>query len=151
MFNFILGEIMKLKVLLIAFVLFSFTAFAKEISVPAPVKTAFAKLYPTIKKVAWDKEGTNYEASFKDKVDMSLLFASDGKLLETETTIPISQLPEGVTSYIKEHYKKAVIKDAAKIVKSSGETVFEAEVKINNKSKDLMFDSNGKFIPKTKK
>ena len=58
----------------------------------------------------------------------------------------MAELPEAVLSYVKEHYKGKVIKEGAKITKADGTVNYEAEVS----GKDVIFDSNGKFIKEAK-
>jgi uncharacterized membrane protein YkoI len=113
-----------------------------EDKLPAETKEAFKQKYPgTLGK--WEKENGNYEVNFKkDGKTMSAVIDSKGAFLETETGISVTELPAGIESYIKSHYKGAAIKEAARIVKANGETVYEADV---NK-KDVLFDANGKFI-----
>jgi len=111
--------------------------------VPAAVKISFAKKYPDVDRVKWEKEGDHFEAGFKDNDhSMSALFTADGSLTESELTIPITSLPPAVMTYIKAHYKGAAIREAAKITKASGEINYEAEAK----GMDLIFDVNGKKI-----
>ncbi len=124
-----------------------FTASAQKISstkVPAPVKNSFSSAYPGVKTVKWEKENGGYEAGFKQAGnEMSAVFKADGTQLESEMEIKATELPAAVTAYVKEHYKGAAIKEAAKITKTtSGEVNYEAEVK----GKDLLFDKAGKFI-----
>jgi hypothetical protein len=136
---------MKPKNFLIALLLFSFSAFAQQVNVPKSAKDAFVKLYPKATEVKWDKENQGYEASFKlNGKDMSVIFDKEGKVLETETAIEISQLPKGVEKYVMENYKGFKITGAAKIVNSKGEVTFEAEVSKDKIKKDLLFDANGK-------
>lgn len=111
--------------------------------VPAAVKISFAKKYPDVDRVKWEKEGDGFEAGFKDNDhSMSALFAADGTLTESELTIPAASLPPSVQAYVKAHYKGNVIKEAAKITKASGEINYEAEVK----GMDLIFDANGQYL-----
>ncbi|MEO7800901.1 MAG: PepSY-like domain-containing protein [Ginsengibacter sp.] len=113
-----------------------------HIVVPATVKSAFAKEYPGT-SAKWEKENGKYESNFKhDGHEMSALFNTDGSLEETEMEIKISQLPAGVTSYVRDNRKGSSIKEASKITKANGDINYEAEVK----GTDLIFDSNGKFI-----
>jgi hypothetical protein len=136
---------MKAKNLLIALLLVSFTAFAQQVSVPKSAKDAFSKLYPKATEVKWDKENQGYEASFKlNGKDMSVIFDKEGKVMETETAIEISQLPKGVEKYVMDNYEGFKITGAAKIVKANGEELFEAEVTKGKEKKDLFFDKNGK-------
>lgn len=111
--------------------------------VPPAVKNAFAKAYTAIKTVKWEKEKGDFEASFKQGGnEMSAVFKADGTQLESELEIKAADLPASVLAYVKQNYKSAAIKEAAKITKATGEVNYEAEVK----GKDLLFDSNGKFI-----
>lgn len=136
---------MKAKNLLIALLLFSFTAFAQQVNVPKSAKDAFSKLYPKATEVKWDKENQGYEASFKlNGKDMSVIFDKDGKVMETETAIEISQLPKGVEKCVMDNYKGFKISGAAKIVNSKGEVTYEAEVLKGKVKKDLLFDVDGK-------
>lgn len=136
---------MKAKYFLIAILLVSFTAFAQETKIPKAVKDSFSKLYPKVTDVKWDKENQGYEASFKlNGKDMSVILDKDGKVMETETAIEISQLPKGVEKYVMDNYKGFKITGSAKIVTSKGEITFEAEISKDKVKKDLLFDANGK-------
>src|SRR5689334_19996007 len=64
-----------------------------ESQVPAAVKAAFQKQYPSA-KASWDKEDANYEANFKkDGKAMSAVIDKNGTIVETETDIPVTGLP----------------------------------------------------------
>lgn len=132
-----------MKKLLVIIVAITFINCSAQ-NVPAVVKTSFEKSFPktTVKK--WDKEDGNYEANFtEDGKTMSAVFGADGKWMETETDIDVKNLPTSIVSYIKEHYKGATIKEAASLKTPDGDR-YEAEVK--GSKKDLLFDSNGKFL-----
>lgn len=114
--------------------------------VPAAVKESFAKKYPG-KKANWENEKGEFEAGFTDKGrTMSVLFTADGTLTETEVDIQQSALPAPVLAYIKQHYKAAAIREAAKITKADGTITYEAEV---NKT-DILFDEKGNFLKEVK-
>ena len=130
-----------MKTLLSAIVLL-FTMSCMAQNTPAAVKKAFAKNFPNTTVKKWDKEDGKYEANFtKDGKTMSATFDANGALEETETDIKISELPASVADYVKANYKGATIKEAAMIVRGN-DKMYEAEVK----GKDLLFDTNGKFI-----
>ncbi len=115
--------------------------------VPAAVKESFTKQFPEIKNVKWELENGQYEASFKrDNHDESAMFNKSGTFTESEVDIKVSELPSAVTPYIKEHYKGIPVKEASKITKANGEVNYEAAIK----GKDVIFDSNGKFIKEIK-
>src|SRR6476661_8514659 len=117
-----------------------------ESQVPAVVKIAFEKKYPSA-KASWDKEDANYEANFKqDGKAMSAVIDKNGTIVETETDIPVTDLPKAAQDYMKKNYPATKIEEAAKIVKANGDINYEAEVH----HKDVIFDANGKFIKEDK-
>lgn len=117
----------------------------KETDVPSAVKIKFSSLYPAIYKIKWEREDGKYEAEFyQNNVETSVLFEANGNLLQTETEILVSGLPQGVKEYATRNLKDSKIKEAAKIVDASGVVSYEAE--INNQ--DYIFDANGKLIKK---
>jgi len=139
----------KLVLMTVAAMITSLTFAQKmqEKEVPAPVKTAFQKNFPQAKVEKWEKEGDNFEAEFElNKSEQSVLFDAQGIIIETEIEIEISQLPNGVLDYVKTNYKGQSVKEAAKITDTKGTVTYEAEIK----GRDLLFDSNGKFIKEIK-
>lgn len=119
----------------------------KSTEVPTSVTAAFKNQYGSATEVKWEKEAENFEASFDlAKTDLSVLFNAQGKVLEVEEEIELKQLPSVVLDYVKSKYKSESIEEAAKITDSNGVVTYEAEVN----DKDLLFDSNGKFIKESK-
>jgi hypothetical protein len=116
----------------------------KNISVPAVVKSALHKKYADAKHVTWEKEKGNYEANWggKSGEDNSVQFTPSGNFIEIVKTIPVSQLPEPVFAYVKEHYKGAKVTEAGKITDAQGKLSYEAEIK----GKDVIFDEKGSFV-----
>lgn len=105
------------------------------------------KAFPGSKNVKWEKEGSEFEASFNHGgKKMSAVLDDKGNLKESEVELKVSELPSNILQYIKEKYKGATIKEAAKITKSNGEVNYEAEVN----GTDIIFDANGKFIKEIK-
>lgn len=116
---------------------FSTACFSQK-SAPAAVREAFSKKFPGVSDADWDKENAQeWEAEFEQNgKDISANFRADGTWLETETEIQFADLPAPVQATLKG--KK--VKEAARIERADGSTVFEAEVG----RKDLLFDSAGK-------
>jgi Putative beta-lactamase-inhibitor-like, PepSY-like len=129
--------------------LLAFVAQAQKINaskVPAVVKASFAKVYPGI-LAKWEKEDGNYEVNFsKSGHAMSAVIEPNGSIIETETAIRISDLPAKVAAYVKEHYAGKPIKEASKIINADRSESYEARVN----GKDLIFDTDGKFIKEAK-
>ena len=108
---------------------------------PQAVLAAFQQKFPNAQDVDWSKEKNGeWEAGFElsGSQEMSATFAADGRWLETETEIAFSELPAPVLTALQG--KK--VKEAARIEKADGSTIYEAEVK----RKDLIFDASGKKL-----
>jgi len=118
----------------------------KSADVPAAVKSALLKKYPSAANVTWEKEKGNFEASWggRSKEDNSVLFTPDGSFMEVVVAIPVADLPPGVVTYIKAHYPGSKITEAGKVTDAKGRISYEAEVK----GKDLVFDQQGNFLRK---
>lgn len=115
-----------------------------ESQVPSAVRTAFDKKYPHT-KAGWDKEEANYEANFKqDGKRMSVVIDRSGTIVETETNIPVADLPKVIQEYMNKNYGGIKIEEAARIVKANGDINYEIDLQGN----DIVFDTNGKFIKK---
>lgn len=113
---------------------------------PDAVKKSFAAKFPDVKKVKWEKEDNNWEASFeKDKKEYSALFSENGQWLETEMEIPVNELPQAVKDAINKRYPNVTITEAAIIEKADGKKAYEAEIKHNGKKVDLILDEKGNF------
>lgn len=110
--------------------------------VPAKVKESFAKRFPEIVKINWDKEAANYEASFiKGKKKCSALINNVGTIIETEVATPFSKFPPKVKEYMKRKYPNRKVKETATISRGT-ETIYEVEIKEG----DLLFNEKGEFI-----
>jgi hypothetical protein len=135
----ILGTLMVMAVISIAI-----AQKVKSPTVPTAVKTALMKKYPEARKVTWEKEKGNFEANWggKSGEDMSVQYTSEGTFVEQVVAISPSELPAGVATYVKQHYKGAKITEAGKVTDAKGTTMNEAEVK----GKDLVFDEKGSFL-----
>jgi uncharacterized membrane protein YkoI len=141
---------MNVKKLFFAVVFLSVAAFAQESKVPKVVKDAFAKLHPSATNITWEKEGANaYEIGFKENgVEISVDMDGKGNLKETETTIPVAELPAAIAPYIEKKYAGFTIKDAAKLVSDKGVVTYEAGIAKDKVKKDVMFDKDGAPLKK---
>lgn len=131
---------MKKIILLSLFALVS-CAMAFSTNPPQAVLTAFQQKFPNAQDVDWSKEKNGeWEAEFElpGSYEMAVSFSAEGHWLETETEIAFSELPTPVRTALQG--KK--VKEAARIEKADGSTVYEAEVK----RKDLIFDASGKML-----
>jgi hypothetical protein len=117
---------------------------SKKLNIPAAVRTALSNKYPEATKVTWENDKGNYEANWggRSGEDHSVLFTPKGDFIEIVNAIPVSQLPQAILAYVKEHYKGAKISEAGKVTDAGGKITYKAEVS----KKDLIFDESGNFV-----
>ena len=116
-----------------------------KFTVPDAVKTKFAKLYPNTGSPKWEMEDGIYEATFKqNNIATSVLFTADGSVIETETEMSPSLLPQTIKDYVLSKLPGKTITSASKIVDARNSVKYEAEVD----KTDYLFDANGNFIQK---
>ncbi len=114
-----------------------------ESDVPQAVKNEFSTLYKGAKAGKWIKEKNNYEAEFMVAgSEMSVLIDATGKLLETETEMPASALPQAVRDACAKNFVGKKIKEVAKIVDDKGAVKYEANIE----GKDYLFDETGTLV-----
>lgn len=133
----------KMMLLLALFSVSGFAACAQK-TPPVAVLTAFNQKFQNVQELEWGKEKNGeWEAEFEQgSAEMSANFSAEGKWLETETEIKVADLPAPVQTALAG--KK--VKEAAKIMKADGSTVYEAEVN----RKDLLYDANGNLLSQGK-
>ena len=111
--------------------------------IPDAVKTQFAALYPNIQATEWEILDGIYEVSFvENEIESSVLFSNDGRVLQTETEIETSLLPQAVKDYVGAKLPGKKIEEASKIVRMDGKITYEVEVD----DIDYLFDSLGTFL-----
>ena len=144
----------KIIVLMSAFLLISLMGFTQKIApekVPADVKQAFAKKFPSVTDVNYKKEKKDYQVSFKEKgVGMSAIFNSSGEWLETKTIIIESDLPKKVLTSAATNFVGFTITEAT-IVESPDKVVdYEMYLKKNKEGYEVKFSPKGVILKKTK-
>ena len=121
----------------------------KDSEVPQAVKAAFARAYPSVKDVKWEKEGDSFEAGFdQNRKDISVVLDAMGMIKEVETEIQKSELPKATQETLAKDYAGYKIEETAKLL-ANGVTTYEAEVEKGEKSFELIFDTGGKLLKKT--
>src|SRR6185503_16165953 len=119
--------------------LFLFSLSFGQPKVPEVVKTAFSNKFPAASEIKWEKENkTELEANFKmNNNDVSANFKLDGSWVETESTIPASELPQAVSNTVNTKYPGAIYGRAEKIEKPGGKVLYEVNITVNGKKKEL--------------
>ncbi len=128
------------------FMTISFTAFSQN-NIPAAVKTAFGKKFPTVKKADWSKEGkTLWEAEFElNEKDMSANFDVQGNWKETETDLEKDEVPSVVMNVLKAKYPGYKVKDAA-FTETSEFNAYEIVINKGESKKEITIDKTGKIL-----
>ena len=137
-------------VIAMAFVHAGYAQDVKEKDVPIALKNSLVKNFTT-NSADWNKEGANYEASFKERGnEMSVVFDGAGNVVETEKEIKQSELPLPVQNVLKIDYKDYELEEIA-IIDSKGTITFETELERGKDSLEIIFNADGKVISKTEK
>jgi hypothetical protein len=135
----------KIFLLLLPVIYMTATAYAQNITVPAAVKSAFNTKFTGATDIKWSKENTKeYEAEFKlNNTNISANFKLDGSWVETETTIPVAELPAAVSSAVNKKYPGAVYGRTEKIEQPGGKILYEVNLTVNGKKRELELNPDG--------
>jgi hypothetical protein len=142
----LISDTMKnIFIVLIMAISICLSANCQSIKVPEAVKTAFSSKYPSATNVKWGKENSKeYEAEFKlNNTSISANFGLDGSWVETETVIPVADLPAAVSSAVTKKYPGAVITMAEKLEVPGGKLLYEAAFKVGGKKKSMELNPDG--------
>lgn len=137
------------KIFACATALFLFNTYSfNQVKVPEVVKTAFTNKFPNATDVKWEKENKKeLEANFKmNNTDVSANFGLDGSWVETETTIPASELPAAVSSAVNTKYPGAVYGRTEKIEKPGDKILYEVNITVAGKKKELELNPDGSIV-----
>ena len=135
-------------IVLTLIILLSLSANSQTLKVPDAVSTAFKSKFPNATNLKWGKENaTEYEAEFKlNNTNVSANFNTDGSWVETETTIPITDLPVTVSTAITKKYPGAIITMAEKTEMPGNKIIYEVAIKVNGKKKGIELNPGGSFV-----
>jgi hypothetical protein len=138
-------SLLALAFLIVSFATTGCSQKVNEKDIPVPVKTAFNSKFPRATAIKWGKENAKeYEAEFTfNNNAVSANFKLDGSWVETETTIPVSELPAAVTDAVNTKYPGAVYGRTERIEKPGGKTLYEVNITVNGKKKELELNPDG--------
>ncbi len=137
-----------MKKVFLTLIILAFISSTFAITPPDAVKKAFESKFKTATNAKWGKEGkTEWEATFSFEGNkLSANFAEDGKWLETENQIKISDLPKAVGDAIKSHYPGWAITEADKTETAKHGLIYEADIKKGTAKKEVAFKEDGKVV-----
>lgn len=132
---------------LIVIALPAFSA-AGQLNVPDAVKAAFNNKFPAATNVKWEKENKKeLEVNFRmNNTDVSANFGLDGSWVETETTILSSELPTAVSNAVSSKFPGAVYGRTEKIEKPGNKIMYEVNITVKGKKKELEFNPDGSIM-----
>jgi len=111
--------------------------------VPGHVLSKFNYYFPSVNKVEWETEGTNYKATFKaEQGDKSVFFSADGDILSSTTELNTNSLPEAMLTYISSKLNGKKMGKAVMSASETGNITYEIEVE----GKQYIFDGSGNFL-----
>jgi uncharacterized membrane protein YkoI len=119
---------------------------------PQKVKEAFAKKFPTVKKVKWDKENeTEWEAEFKmNGMEYSANFLENGTWKETEHEIKKSAIPANIKKVLDTEFEGYKIEES-EISETSKESVYEFELEKGETMMEVAINKAGAVVKKEMK
>jgi hypothetical protein len=124
LFVILISKMMRMKKIFFAGLLitgFMFGAFAqdvKEKDVPAAIQSSFKTEFPKAKDVEWKLKEGKYKVEFEiNGLDHFAKYGTDGKLIARGMKIRTSELPNAVTTAIKDVYAARMIDDAYRVDK----------------------------------
>lgn len=116
-----------------------------DTDVPTAVKNNFKTMFNKTVVTSWELEDGNYEANYMQAgVENTVVYATDGKLVQYENPVTARDIPEAAITYLNTNCVGKKIGGATKIKTITGLVSFEVEVD----KEDYLFDSNGNFIKK---
>jgi hypothetical protein len=138
-------SLLALVFFIVSFATISCSQKLTEKDIPAPVKTAFNTKFPGATVIKWGKESAKgYEAEFKlNNNAVSANFGLNGSWVETETVIPVSDLPPAVKTAVNAKYPGVLITLAEKTEQPGDKTLYEISVKVNGKKKSIELNPDG--------
>jgi len=126
--------------------------------IPQAVFINFQKQYPGV-QAEWQSEFRGrydqalvYEATFvRDNSKHIAIYDKDGSFRTLVSSISTSELPQQAQDYMKQHYPDDFIRDAIRIDKYSGETLYEAGIARNGELYDIQFTRDGTYLQTAEK
>lgn len=118
-------------------------------TLPAAVKNAFEHAHPKATIDHWAAEKKDGQPVFEiesheGQQKRDLLYAADGRLIESEEMIEVASLPDAVRQAVTKAYPKATMQKAERVVRGQ---VTEYEVSLKGaKVKEMVLHADGTLV-----
>jgi hypothetical protein len=136
--------------LCVSLILSSYAQKQKKEEIPATAKTAFAAKFPKATKVKWSiEEPGEFEAEFSlNGTSSAAIFNAGGQLIETETEIKASALPQAVKNTLSKDFKDYQISEPEQVIDSKNVVTYEMIAKKGKNKYELTLLNDGKLFKK---
>jgi len=142
----------KIIFLLVTLWLTGGAAIAQKLTVdkvPAQVRQAFMKKFPTVYHYTWEMEDQNYEVNFKlEGKEASANFDPEGNWLETEIEIAHSELPQAILDAIQRDFPGFKTEEAVKGETPEKGTFYEVQVEKSEEEYEATYSESGELLTK---
>lgn len=122
--------------------------------VPTPVKQALQNKFPVAKSVEWKiAQDKSLEAEFALKgVAITVKFDPAGKWLETETQIPLAQVPKAVADALAKKFKSYKIVETQSLqLYNVPQTAYEMHLDNNKEILKVLLSGDGAILTQSTK
>lgn len=137
---------MKTILITLSCLLLSTFVYGNEYTAPAKVQTIFAKMFPGVENVLWEKWNDEVVAIFRDSEGMKKAFFSDqGVWRETRQKIKSHQLPLYVQTILHESYPGMEVTYAGKVYRPQ-EIIYRVESESTEKVIVKIFEEGGTLV-----
>jgi uncharacterized membrane protein YkoI len=119
---------------------------------PGVVREAFQQAYTQAQNIKYEADKRDgklvYEVEFNLRgKKWEAAYTPDGRLIETEEDIAVSELPPVVAQAVKAAYAHAKIEEVERVMNSDGTlTAYEIEIEDGKNELILLMDPNGKIL-----
>ena len=116
----------------------------KKVEAPENVKTAFQQNFTGSSDVIWTKSSSgNWIANFNNaEIKTSAEYSGEGNWVATRTEFG-TNIPEGVSSTLKNKYPAAVVKEGWKIERSDVAAYYKISIDDNGAAKTVLLNEAG--------
>lgn len=140
---------MKTTTPILLMILMSFSLSAQDM-VPESVLAAFQKKVPHAAGVFWEFRENAFVGLYTDLDALKkAFFSSGGEWLETRTRIDMTDLPEGVSRFLKRHYQDADVTYLGR-VESPGKQFYRVESELPTSVVIKLLDEQGNLLEERK-